>query len=305
MKPIALGTIRSRLLAGFGAVIVLLAAAGIVGRSSLTSLSERIGSTLAATRREARLTADLTSDVAQELSAGGRSLQTRDTASQNAFRAYGVAAHRAQQELSASPDMNADDLALIADIGDRLTALENALAVAHRLKDLGRDREAASADSSAQLSESALLASVHQLGQRRARQMELTSLDLRAEADRRSLLLVAFIAGAVLLGVLIVMHTVRAITVPLAALVAHARALSGGRLGVRTSTQMPGEFRDLASAMNATADSLSTLVDVATTTAEEVSTSAHQLASAAEQIRTPPGTRRRRCPKSPAARPSR
>ncbi len=284
MNPLFLGTIRARLLAGFGAVIVLLAVAGIVGRVSMTSLSQRINATLAATRREARLSNDITSNVSQELSAGGRYLESPDTASQNAFRAYGWAAHRAQKELNAGQGMNADDIALVASIDVRLSTLETEIAVAHRLKDLKRDKEASTAEAHAHVSESALLASVQQLGQRRSRQMERTSQDLRAEADRRSLLLVAFILGAMLLGLGIVTSTVRSISGPLARLVKHARALSTGHLEVRTTTDMPGEFRELAIAMNSTADSLAKLVDVATSTAEDVSTSAHQLASAAEQI---------------------
>ena len=284
MKGLSLGTIRSRLLAGFGAVIVLLAVAGIVGRLSLTSLSARIDSALSGTRREAQLTSDLTANVAQELSAGGRYLESADTTSENAFRAFGWAAHRAQKELNASAGMKADDIALVAVIDVRLSLLEDQLAVAHRLKDLKRDKEASAAEASAHISESGLLASVQQLGQRRARQMEKTSEDLRTEADRRSLVLVGFIVIAILLGIGIVMSTVRSIADPLSALVAHARALSDGRLDVRTKADMPGEFRELAIAMNSTADSLARLVDVATATAEDVSTSAHQLASAAEQI---------------------
>jgi methyl-accepting chemotaxis protein len=284
VRGFSLGTIRSRLLAGFGAMIVLLAIAGIVGRLSLTSLSDRIETTLSGTRHEAQLTADITSNVAQELSAGGRYLESADSASENAFRAFGWAAHRAQKELNTSAGMNADDIAVVAMIDVRLSLLENQLAVAHRLKDLKRDKEASVAEASAHVSESALLGSVQQLGQRRARQMEKTSQDLRTEADRRSLLLVGFIFIAILVGIGIVTSTVRSIGTPLAALVAHARALSDGRLDVRTKADMPGEFRELAVAMNSTADSLARLVDVATSTAEDVSTSAHQLASAAEQI---------------------
>jgi methyl-accepting chemotaxis protein len=284
MTRLALGTIRTRLLAGFGAIIVLLAIAGIVGRTSLSTLSQRIESTLSATRREAQLSSDLTATVAQELSAGTRYLEAPDSASQNAFRAFGWAAHRAQKALNETQGLSTDDIALVSAIDVRLSALENELAVAHRLKDLKRDKDATAAEASARTSESALLASVQQLGQRRARQMERTSQDLRAEADRRSLLLVGFIFGAIVLGIGIVTSTVRSIAVPLSALVAHARALSDGRLDVRTKTEMPGEFRELATAMNSTADSLARLVDVATSTAEDVSTSAHQLASAAEQI---------------------
>ena len=130
MNAIAIGTIRSRLLGGFGAVIVLLAIAGLVGRQSLTSLSQRIESTLAATQREARLTADITSNVERELTAGRRYLEVPDTANRNAFRSFGWATHRMQKELSQTEGMSADDVALVAAIDVQLSALEDELTVA-------------------------------------------------------------------------------------------------------------------------------------------------------------------------------
>src|SRR5204862_4587640 len=116
----------------------------------------------------------------------------------------------------------------------------------------------------------ALLADVQKLGQSRARQMEVTSAALRLEAERRSSIMIAVIVGAILMGVAIVTSTVRSIDVPLSQLVSHARALSRGRLAVRTTGDMPGEFQELATAMNGTADSLSQVVDVAALTADKV-----------------------------------
>jgi len=288
MKPgslLNLSTIRGRLLAGFGAMIVLLAVAGVVGRMSLTSLSVQISNSLADVRREAQLTAAITANVALELSAGARYFQSQDAESENAFHAFGWAAHRAQKELNAhAAGLTADDIALVSSIDQRLSALEIDLSAAHRLKDLKRDAEADAVNALGRPLEAALLADVQQLGQRRAKQMEITSEALRSEAERRSAILVAVIAGAMLLGIGIVTSTVRSIATPLTQLVAHARALSTGRLDVRTDANLPGEFKALALAMNTTADSLSRVVSVATQTAEDVSTSAHQLSGAAEQI---------------------
>ena len=86
------------------------------------------------------------------------------------------------------------------------------------------------------------------------------------------------------MGIIIVVSTVRGITTPLQYLVQQAQAMRDGRLDVRSAAELPGEFRDLAEAMNITADSLARLAAGANTTAEEVSISAHQLASAAEQV---------------------
>jgi len=282
--PLVPGTIRLRLLAGFGTVIALLAVGGLVGRASLKSISEQIATSLASARQEAQLTTGIIANVAQELAAGERYRERRDTASETSFRLHGWAAHRAQQQLAAGTGMDAEDLALIFSTDQRLAALEIALAVAHRLRDLRRDTESVVAAESARLIEAELLSDVQQLGARRARRMEATSRALREEADRRSGIVIAAIGAAILLGVGIVTSTVRSIVTPLSELRSHAQALSAGRLDARTGGAMPGEFRDLAAAMNSTADSLSRVVAVATETAGDVSTSAHQLVSAADQI---------------------
>ena len=284
MNPFTSGSIRSRLLGGFGALIVLLVIAGVVGSSSLTSLAAQVSASLATARGEAQLTATLTSNVTQELSAGSRYLESPDTATENAFRAFGWAAHRAQKALNASEGLSAEDVGLISSIDKRLSELENQIATAHRLKDLKRDAEATRAVSETRALESALLDDVRELGQRRAKAMEATAKAMSNEANRRSNALIAVIVGAILLGLGIVTWTVRAIALPLAELLAHARALANGRLDVRTGTDLPGEFRELAEALNVTADSLARVVGVAQETAQSVTTSAHELASASEEV---------------------
>ena len=57
----ALTSIRGRLLAGFGGMILLLILAGVTARTSLTSVGDQIGISLATTRREAQATARLAS----------------------------------------------------------------------------------------------------------------------------------------------------------------------------------------------------------------------------------------------------
>ena len=278
------GTIRVRLLAGFGGMILLLFLAGVIGRVSFSSLSEQIGTVLTSARLEAEHTARLTSDISQELSASAHYLDTRDSASRKAFVDYGLKAHQAAKDLAASPEMHSEDIEQVASLDRQLALVEAKLVQAHRLMELRRDAEATASGAEARPMETALLGAVQRFGQHRARDMDVTSRALRDEAGRRSGILVAVIAGAILLGVAIVATTVRSIATPLAELLSHAQALSAGRLDVRTGNDMPGEFRELAAAMNTTADSLSRIVDVATATAEDVSTSAHQLASAAEQI---------------------
>src|SRR4029079_4549088 len=57
-----------------------------------------------------------------------------------------------------------------------------------------------------------------------------------------------------------------------------------GNFGVRTEGELPGELRELAEAMNSTADSLSRVVAVSAHTADDVASSARDLATVSEQI---------------------
>ena len=265
-------------------MILLLVLAGVTGRASLTSVSEQIGTSLAATRKEAMLTSRLSASIAQGLAAGSRYIAVRDPMTRRSFEAHLATAHVSQKELTKTEGMLKNDITLLVAIDRRLTLVEGLLAEAHLLADQKRDAMALARADSASRMEADLLADIQTFGQSRAIQMEGTSRALREHADQRGNIIIAVILVAIVMGGLVVFSTMRAIGQPLEHLVEHARALSEGRLGSRTSEDMPGEFRELASAMNSTADSLSRVATVARQTAGDVSESAHQLSSAAEQI---------------------
>ncbi len=278
------GSIRSRLLLGFSVVFLLLLVAGTVGRYALTSLSTAVNTELLTAQRETELTATLTSSIAKELSNGRVYLETGDTTAQRHFRELGFAAHAAQATLNLSAGLSAEEVSLLAGVDGLLSSIEVDLALAARLRDLGRAGDAARAAERSHPLEEALLDDIQRLSHMRARQIERTAKRLDDESRRRANLLLTVIIGAIAVGVIVVVSTVRGITLPLHYLVQHAKAMSEGRLDVRTSAELPGEFRNLADAMNITADSLARLAAGANATAEEVSASARELASAAEQV---------------------
>jgi methyl-accepting chemotaxis protein len=279
-----MSSIRGRMLAGFGAMILLLLLAGITGRASLQSVADQIGTSLSASRQEAQLTARLSSSVGQGLAAGTRYLTKPDSATKAAFGRHLAAAHAARLELSRSNGMSQEDGKILLDIEKNLTSVERLLTDAHRFADQKRPELATIRTDSASTIETTLLGDIQTFGATRAIQMEKTSSALRTHTDERANIVIAVIFAAIVVGALIVWSTMRAIGSPLQHLVDHARALSEGRLAARTHETMPGEFRELADAMNSTADSLSRVANVAGETASAVSESAHQLSSAAEQI---------------------
>ncbi len=277
-------SIRSRLLFGFGFMVVLLAVAGGVGRVALTSIGETVNAQLLAHQQEAEQTATLTSSIAEELANGRRYADTGDALAQRKFESFGAMAHEAQRQLTASAGLNTEELSLLAAIDGQLSTIEVDLALAARLRELGRTVEAQRTAGAMHSTESTLLAEIRRLSHMRARQIEQTATALAADGERRANIVLAVILGAIAIGIVVVSGTVRSITTPLQYLVAHAQSLSRGRLDVRTEATLPGEFRDLADAMNVTADSLARLASGAQLTADDVSTSAHELASAAEQV---------------------
>ena len=279
-----LDSIRGRLRLGFGFLIVLLTTGGVLGYSALSNMSNVIRGALAEVQEEGLLTARLSAAVMRELSAASGYLESRDTVARSEFQRLSWETHRVQREMNKRPGQIAQEVTLVANIDAKLSDIEIKYATAHRLTDLGRDAAARALDDRARVVVTSLLGDVENLSTLKAAKVAAASAQLREENDRRARLLVVAIALAVVLAIIIVVSTVRSIGEPLHLLVEHARELSNGNLGVRTTDRFPGEFRDLASAMNSTAESLSRVVSIASMTAEDVAMSAHDLSEVSQQI---------------------
>ncbi len=278
------GSIKGRLMAGFGILVALLVLAGVLGRMTLTSTSEMINTTLMSVQENSRLSAQLTTDIAKVIQAGSMYFETRDSASLADFRRHGWSAHRVQRQMNALPGQTVNEIALVAAIDSKLSDVEVRYAYAHRLADLGRDEAAHSAGGRGADVINALLADVAALGALKTKDVAQASERLRRHASSRAWVIMSIMTGAVLLALAVAIGTMGSIYRPLRLLVDHARKLSRADLTASTSAAMPGEFQILATAMNHTTDSLATIVTGVATTADDVASSADQLASVAEQI---------------------
>ncbi len=277
-------TIRGRLWLGFSFVVALLVLAGILARASLAGMSQTISTSLTEVQAEAELAARLSAGVAKTIEAGGRYLDSRDSATQGAFRRNGWSAHEVQRQMNERPNQSAIEVSTVASIDTKLSSMEVKYALAHRLADLGRVDAARQTAAGARADIDDLLNNIDRLGSLKANKVAAAKDQLGAETQRRTVYLISLIGLALVLAMLVVTFTVRRIGEPLDVLVQHARRLSEGDLASRVDGNMPGEFSILASAMNQTGESLSRVVSVAARTAEEVSSSAHDLASVSEQI---------------------
>ena len=277
-------SIRQRLLTGFWLLVGLFVAAGLVARASMLTMSTLIGDTLAEVQEDGQQAARLSATVSQELAAAARYLVNRDSASQQDFRHFATEAHRVQRDMYLNKGQAEDELALIASIDATLSDIETQYARAHRLADLGRADESSRDAGRARGMVDSLTKDLDRLALLKSRVVTEASRALRVDVERRAMWMLIAIAVSVVLGLMVVFSTVNWISQPMRRLVTHARALSSGNFGARTEGEMPGEFRELAEAMNGTADSLAKVVAVANTTADDVASSARDLANVTEQI---------------------
>ena len=277
-------SIRQRLLTGFWLLVGLFVAAGLVARASMLTMSTLIGDTLSDVREDGQQASRLSASVSQELAAAARYLQARDSLSQADFRSFASEAHRVQREMYLNKGQAEDELSLIASVDATLSAIETQYAMAHRLTDLGRREESDRMAGIARSMVDTLSRDLDKLAVLKSRVVSEASRALRVDVERRAMWMLVAIAVSVVLGLMVVFSTVNWISQPMRELVAHARALSSGNFGARTEGELPGEFRELAEAMNGTADSLAKVVAVANTTADDVAGSARDLANVTEQI---------------------
>jgi len=153
------------------------------------------------------------------------------------------------------------------------------------LSDLGRADEAAAQTQKAAVLVSRLLEELQRVDNSNNLAFARAADTLHENALRRSAMLVAVIAVALLLAIIIVVRTSDAIGRPLRMLLKHAMQLSRGNLQMRTRTAgLPTEFRTLGEAMNHASESLARIVTGAVSTADDVARSAGDLASASRQV---------------------
>ncbi len=278
-------TIRRLLGLGFSVLIFLLLVAGFVGWVSIVTISDQVAETLTHANAVTQQSARFSHAITQEVQAATSYLNDGDPVAESEFRRLGLEAHGLHRTFTSTRSDLAGEVANTVVVDGRLAEVENAFAVAHRLRDLGRAEESREQARRAGKLVEQLLLDLQRVDQANNMAFQRASESLSEYAFRRSALLLTVIGFALVLALLIVFRTSREIGRPLRSLVRHAIQLSRGNLLNRTATPgMPGEFRTLAEAMNHASESLSRVVSGAAHTADDVARSAGDLASASKQI---------------------
>jgi len=284
-EHLRLTTIRDTLLVGFAALVFCLVIAGTVGWMAVRAGAGDVTGELQSVLATAQQTSDYSNIVTREIQAASAYLANGDSVSLREFRQLGHSAHGLQRRFGSTQRATPTEVAAIAAVDNRLADFENAYALAHRLRDMGRTQEARAQAEQARVVVAGLLGDLARFEDTKATDVSNATSHIDYLAKWRATAVLGAVAIAVLLAIMIAIRTIRAIATPLRELSRHARSFSEGDLTARTETAgLPGEFATVAIAMNHAADSLSRVIDVATQTADDVTHSAGDLASASQQI---------------------
>jgi methyl-accepting chemotaxis protein len=290
-QVVSRGHIRTRLLSGFGALLVLLLAAGAVGWTALRSLSRSIRAANQGVEQEARLSTALATDVAREIAVAARYIeQSGDVAAAAGFDSLRWHTHGTHRALRRR-ELRTEDKTTLVGIDQALSDAEVRYVLARRLMEMGRVDEARAQTDSARAIEAAMLGDLDRLGDAKARRLGETAAALERAAGGKAWLLVGLIALSALVGTVVVARVVRSISGPIDLLARHAEALSEGDLTARTTGSLPGELGLLADAMNRAGDTLSRIgagaagaADGITRSADDLSAISLQLAAAVGEV---------------------
>ena len=285
LPGIPANSIRRTLALGFAVLVLLLVGAGLFGWATISGMSREVSERFAHANDLTRQSSTFSHTITEEVQAATSYLADRNPESEAQFRKLGWEAHRMHRSFTTRRSELADEVTKTVAVDSKLAEVENAYSVAHRLSDLGRPEAAALQAQKAAALVTQLLDELRRADDSNNKAFANAAQALRENALRRSALLVAVIAGALLLAMLIVARTSASIGRPLRLLLKHAMQLSRGNLQVRTRTSgLPTEFRTLGEAMNHASDSLSRIVTGAVYTADDVARSAGDLASATRQV---------------------
>ena len=285
LDELPINSIKRMLSIGFAMLVLLLVGAGLFGWATISGMSREVSDRFAHANELTKQAATFSHTITEEVQAATAYLANGEPKSDEHFHKLGWEAHRIHHSFTSQRSELASEVTNTVAVDSKLAEVENAYALAHRLNDLGRRDDAAVQAQRATDLVGGLLDELRRVDSSNNLAFARANSALQENALRRSALLVAFIAGAVLLAMVIVTRTSRAIGRPLKMLLKHAMQLSHGNLQIRTRTAgLPTEFRTLGEAMNHASDSLSRIITGAAYTADDVARSAGDLASASRQV---------------------
>jgi methyl-accepting chemotaxis protein len=279
-----LQSLRNRVLAGMGLLLLLVFALAALAASTIGSLDAMLSRQLATLLEVGNVGTGLVSAVnAQIRVAETYMLQPADSL-RHAFVEQGDNGYRFINRYRELSTLSTGDRSTLNRVADQQARLEVAFSRAFALVDLGRLDEARAAAAVARRPATALVQDLQRLNRSQQSIAQQAQQRLRdASASRRTLLWV-LVAAVIAIGLGTAYAVVRAIDAPLHRMVAAADRFGAGDLRPLDTGEMPTELALLARALEAMRVRLRALVEAVVGESQRISSSASDFSAMSQEL---------------------
>jgi len=272
------------LVLGFAGLLAGLLVTAVLGVLWLGQMRRDLERELGSLEQSSEMGNGLIAGAFDEIRAAEQYLIAPSSESERAFQQAADDGFRFERGLEELPDLSVEDRVTVTRIKQLQSSIQVDYALAHALKDLGRQREAAADAAVVRDPAQELTRLVRDLGARQAQRSVAVAQRLGARAERRQALLILVLLAVALVSVTVAAWTMREVRGPLTRLVTAAERFGGGDLRPVTTGRMLREFRILADAMRIMGDRLRGIVGEVVGEADRIAGSASDLSAASEEV---------------------
>ncbi len=281
--PRMFDTIRSRIVAGLIPLSIGLVGTALLAAVTLRQMRHAVADELAGLRASSEIGSGLVATVFEEIRAAEQYLAAPGADSRRLFQAAGDDAFQYERRLEAL-GITGEDRIAVGRLKQLNAAIQVDYAIAHALKDLGRDGEALTQSAAVRPRAAEVTRLVRDLASRQAVKAAQVADRLAAASREREKELWLLLGGIAVVGLFLARWAMLSIHGPLSRLVTAAERFGSGDLRPVTVGEMPREFRVLADAMQRMADRLRRIVGEVVGESDRIAGSAGDLSATSEQL---------------------
>ena len=281
--PRMFDTIRSRIVAGLIPLAIGLVGTALLAAVTLRQMRHAVADELAGLRASSEIGSGLVATVFEEIRAAEQYLAAPGADSRRLFQAAGDDAFQYERRLEAL-GITGEDRIAVGRLKQLNAAIQVDYAIAHALKDLGRDGEALAQSAAVRPRAAEVTRLVRDLASRQAVKAAQVADRLAAASREREKELWLLLGGIAVVGLFLARWAMLSIHGPLSRLVTAAERFGSGDLRPVTVGEMPREFRVLADAMRRMADRLRRIVGEVVGESDRIAGSAGDLSATSEQL---------------------
>ena len=277
-------TIRFRILLGLFGLAAGLVLTAAYGAATLRMLRRSVAAELGALRAASEVGSGLVSAVFDEIRAAELDLATPSATARDRFQAAADDAFDYERRLENLGGLSNEDRLTVIRIKQLQASIQVDYALAHALKDLGREREAQAEAVAVREPTAELTRLVRDLSSRQAVRAAQAGDRLAAASRQGERILWLVLTLLVVAGGVLSFYTLRWVEAPLGRLVTAAERFGAGDLRPVTTGRMPQEFRVLADALQQMGDRLRRIVGEVITESDRIAGAAGDLSAVSEQL---------------------